>query len=361
MPNTLHILCVDPEQSFAPSLANALAMHDDFAWTEPSKSIEAALAFNNEPPDVIICEANLPGCLALIEKTQTFNRQNPDKADIGVLLIARRSQKNADETIHALEAGAFDFVIRQELPDERAVVDSLARQLAVKLRHFSSKRIFSSLSAAKAAGRPIPTPDEPPVQPPSGLKALLIGVSTGGPKVLSNLLPRLTRGMDLPVFIVQHMPLGFTASLAGSLDAKCSHKVVEAGDGEMVKPRTVYIAPGGKHMLIKNTAAREQFIALTDDPPEEGCRPSVNVLFRSAATVYGAGAAAIVLTGMGSDGTKGLRELKAAGAFAMAQDEASSVVWGMPGSAVAAGLIDKILSPDDMPFKIESLIKSARS
>lgn len=360
MPNTINILCVDPARAFAPQIAGILSGHDDFIWAEPASKVEDGLSINGDPPDVILCEADLPGCLELIEKTQAFNRKNPDTADVGVLLIARRSRKNAEETIQALEAGAFDFIIRQELPDEKAVMDSLARQLAVKLRHFSSKRIFSSLTAASARKAREAAP-EAETKTPETLKALVIGVSTGGPKVLAGLLPRLTRITELPVFIVQHMPLGFTSSLASSLDAKCTHKVVEAADSMPVQQRTVYIAPGGKHMLIKKSAAGEQFIALTDDPPEEGCRPSVNVLFRSAATVYGAHTAAIILTGMGADGSKGLRELKAAGAFSIAQDEASSVVWGMPGSAVAAGLIDKVLPPGDIPERIMSLAKGARS
>jgi two-component system chemotaxis response regulator CheB len=360
MPNALRILCVDPACAFARQIAESLAGHDDFQWQEPLERIHGPLAFDGEPPDVIVYEADLPEGPELIAGVQAYNRSNPDKADVGVLLIAKRSRKNAEETIQALEAGAFDFVIRQELPDERAVTNSLARQLTVKLRHFSSKRIFAGIISSSARQKQHEGPKQEQSLPTS-LRALLIGVSTGGPKVLSTLLPRLTRASDLPVLIVQHMPLGFTASLARSLDAKCTHKVAEAEHGEIIRPRNVYIAPGGKHMLVRNGASREPCLALSDDPPEEGCRPSVNMLFRSAAAVYGSSAAAIILTGMGSDGSKGLRDLKAAGAFAMAQNEATSVVWGMPGSAVAAGLIDKVLPPEEMPASFETLLKAERN
>lgn len=360
MQKTLRILSVDPEQRFGRQLAQALSGHDDFSWIEPRLNVENALDFNGDPPDVIVFEADLLGGLALIEKTQAFNRANPEKEDIGVLIIAKRSRKEAEETIEALEAGAFDFVIRQELADERTVIDSLARQITVKLRRFSSKRIFSSFTASSAMAGAARVPD-PEAKPPARLRALLIGVSTGGPKVLSTLIPGLAKVTDLPVLIVQHMPVGFTASLARSLDAKCAHRVVEASEGDVIESRTVYIAPGGRHMLVKNGVAQAPFITLSDDPPEEGCRPSANILFRSAASVYGSSAAAIVLTGMGSDGVKGLRELKSAGAFSMAQDEASSVVWGMPGNAVAAGLIDNVLRPGDMPGRIQEFLKAARS
>jgi len=177
--------------------------------------------------------------------------------------------------------------------------------------------------------------------------------------VLSTLLPEISKSVNLPIFIVQHMPPNFTASLAQSLNAKCVHEVAEVKGDEPVQNRSIYIAPGGKHMLIRKNAARKAYVSVTDDPPEDGCRPSVNILFRSAARVFGGDVITLVLTGMGSDGAKGLLDLKRAGAYVIAQDEATSVVWGMPGNAVSSGCVDKVLAPGDIPKEIASIVKGS--
>ncbi|OQY55085.1 MAG: hypothetical protein B6245_20340 [Desulfobacteraceae bacterium 4572_88] len=134
---------------------------------------------------------------------------------------------------------------------------------------------------------------------------------------------------DVPIFIAQHMPEKFTASMTKSLDSKCRHTMKEAENLELVQPECVYIGPGGKHMLLRHLDQGTRLV-ITKGPPEEGCRPSVNILFRSASTVYGGDTIAIVLIGMGTDGTKGVEALKRAGASVIAQDEATSTVWGMP-------------------------------
>ncbi|VAX21842.1 Chemotaxis response regulator protein-glutamate methylesterase CheB, partial [hydrothermal vent metagenome] len=178
-----------------------------------------------------------------------------------------------------------------------------------------------------------------------------------GPKALSNMLPELTTKTSDPIFIVQHMPPKFTESLAKSLDKKCEHTVIEAKNNDLVQNNYAYIAPGGRHLLLRKGAGDEVFTYITDQPPENGCRPSVDILFRSAATVYGGDAIAIVLTGMGSDGAKGLAPLVRKGVHVMVQDEKTSVVWGMPGSAVAAGCVDDVLPLQDIPKAVESVIK----
>ena len=148
------------------------------------------------------------------------------------------------------------------------------------------------------------------------------------------------------------MPANFTESLAQSLNAKCKHKVVETRDMTTICPDTVYIAPGGRHLRVARNASRAPMLTLSDDAPVDGCRPSVNMLFDSAAEVYAGNVIAVVLTGMGSDGTKGLAALKRAGAYVIAQDKASSVVWGMPGSAVASGHVDKVVALEDIADEV---------
>jgi two-component system chemotaxis response regulator CheB len=176
---------------------------------------------------------------------------------------------------------------------------------------------------------------------------VVVAASTGGPRALEVLLPDLARRIDLPVLVVQHMPPQFTRSLADNLARQSGLHVTEAPDGELIQARHVYIAPGGKHLLMRTRPAGGLVTVLNEQPPENGFRPSADVLFRSAAAALGGGVVAVVLTGMScetvADGTQGLGPLKRAGAHVIAQDEATSVVWGMPGSAVRAGLADEVL------------------
>ena len=157
------------------------------------------------------------------------------------------------------------------------------------------------------------------------------------------------------MFIVQHFPQGMTRYFADSLAKKCEYRVAEASDGEVVGPRTAYIAPGGRHMIVRKHDGRVT-IALNDQPPENGCRPSVDVLFRSVAAVYSQSVVAIILTGMGCDGAQGLGPLKRSGAYVIAQDEATSVVWGMPGAAVATNQVDEVLPLEAIGAKAASLL-----
>jgi len=360
MADQVKVLIVDTSRIFRSALEESLSREDDIWVVGTVRNGETALDFiQRTPPDVVVFDVEVPDVLEALGRIQGFNTANPDVPDIGVVLVAGGAGSNADITIKALEAGAFDFVTKPDLGDTDAIIKALSRQLLVKLLHFSSKRIFSSISMRFGLDRVVPaqppeikkTPERP------GMKAILIGVSTGGPKVLAGLIPEISKSVTLPIFIVQHMPSNFTASLAHSLDAKCGHKVAEAQGIEPIRDRSVYIAPGGKQMLIRKGAARQICVAVTDDPPEDGCRPSVNVLFRSAAKIFGGDVITLVLTGMGSDGLKGLEDLKKAGAYVIAQDEASSVVWGMPGNAVSSGCVDKVLSPEEIPGEILSIVK----
>jgi two-component system chemotaxis response regulator CheB len=187
------------------------------------------------------------------------------------------------------------------------------------------------------------------------VRAVLVGVSTGGPAALAELLPDLTQRVAVPVLVVQHMPAGFTKHLAESLARKCAVPVVEAADGEPLDEPAVHIAPGNRHLLVRERGAGRVVTVVNDQPPQNGCRPSADVLFRAAAAAYGSGAVGILLTGMGSDGSAGLGALKRAGAHAIAQDEATSVVWGMPGSAVAAGHVDQVLPLSRIACAVQAL------
>ncbi len=176
----------------------------------------------------------------------------------------------------------------------------------------------------------MPTPD-------SRISAVVIGASTGGPNALEAVLAGLPAGWPVPVLVVQHMPAHFIPMLVQRLGAKCRLPVVEAKHDQIVVPGVVSVAPGGRHLSVERRGGPVR-ITLSDGPPENACRPAADVLFRSAAVVYGAGTLAVVLTGMGYDGLKGCEALRAVGARVVVQDEATSVVWGMPGAVAHAGL-----------------------
>jgi len=187
--------------------------------------------------------------------------------------------------------------------------------------------------------------------------AMLIGASTGGPKALLQMLPDLSEKVNIPIIIVPHMPVGFTKSLAKSIDLKCRHTAVECENKRVIENDYRYLAPAWKHLELQRDTKGRVVTLLTESLPENGCRPSVDVLFRSASGVYGNDSIAIVLTGMVKDGTNGLVFIENAGAYTIAQDEESRVVWGMPGSAVNAGLVvDKVASIESIPDVVSVLV-----
>jgi two-component system chemotaxis response regulator CheB len=186
---------------------------------------------------------------------------------------------------------------------------------------------------------------------------VLIGVSTGGPAALTRLLPLLPKDIGVPIAVVQHMPPIFTQSLAESLSSKCSLRVREATEGDRLEPGLVLIAPGGRQMRLASCSDAIARVQITDDPPENNCRPAVDYLFRSVATSLPGRAMAVILTGMGNDGTLGLRLLKRHGCFTIAQDEASSVVFGMPKAAIEAGVVDVVLPLDAIAARILAAVR----
>jgi len=267
--------------------------------------------------------------------------------------------RGGEMTVRALELGAFDFLTKPEGGSPTVNLAHLRDRLLPMIRAFERRREIRTMLRG-ASSRPGPAAvslapvvsvaQERPLRRLSRLGAplVLIGVSTGGPGALAKLLPALPRDLGAPVLIVQHMPAMFTQPLAASLDRKSAIRVKEAEEGEVARPNYAYVAPGGRHMKLASGPRGEIVVRLSDDPPENGCRPSVDYLFRSAALEFPGRSIAAVLTGMGNDGTAGLRVLKRGGCFSIAQDEASCVVFGMPKEAIAAGLVDSVVSLDTM-------------
>jgi two-component system chemotaxis response regulator CheB len=354
------ILIVDDSRIFRSALEAAISGEADLAVVGSVFSGEKAVQFiRATPPDVVTLDVQMPGMdgLQTLRAIQQLNAGRPSASQVGVIMLSAFTRAGADVTIQALQAGAFDFVAKPVAASSEEALDLLRRELLPKIRLFMAHR-----RRAAAHGTSSPAPPYPactvakPARTGRPVRAVLIAASTGGPRALATLLPGLCRHVEVPILIVQHMPREFTRSLAESLAQQTGRAAREASDAEPLQPRTVYVAPGGKHLLIRADSQGRLLAGLSEQPPESGCRPSANVLFRSAAATLGPSALALVLTGMGNDGTAGLSPLKRAGGYVIAQDEPSSVVWGMPGSAVKAGLVDVVLPLGAMEEAVRTLL-----
>jgi two-component system chemotaxis response regulator CheB len=266
--------------------------------------------------------------------------------------------------MQALEKGAFDFITK---PQGKSVDESKAtilKELAPRLRALEHRRQIRSILQPGASPSSTPSGPAPRVRterpgPPasSRLELVLIGVSTGGPAALLRVLPIIPKDVGVSIVVVQHMPPLFTQSLAENLAAKCSLQVREAVDGDRLEAGQVLIAPGGRQLRFLAVPDGLGRVQLTDDPPENNCKPSIDYMFRSASLVLPGRSMAVILTGMGNDGTLGLRLLKRHGCFTIAQDEASSVVFGMPKAAIEAGVIDVVLPLDAIAGRIVAAVR----
>ncbi|MGR3218823.1 MAG: protein-glutamate methylesterase/protein-glutamine glutaminase [Candidatus Anammoxibacter sp.] len=373
MDNKLKVLIVDDSRIFRSMIEKILDEQKRIKVVGSVRNGIMAIEFiKANSVDIVTLDQEMPDMdgLETLKEIQKINATKNSSEKVGVIIVSAHTIKGAEITIKALEEGAFDFITKPETANVKKNIDILQRQLIAKLRDFSAKRLCPGKGSDVYRQKPL-LPKESQTSASvktlhdrnagsANINAILIGVSTGGPKALLEMMPQLSEKINLPILIVQHMPPTFTLSLAKSLDAKCRHTVIEGGDNEIVKNDHLYIAPGGKHMELKKDANKNVLTVLTNTPPENGCRPSVDVLFRSATNVYRGNVIAIVLTGMGSDGTKGLTPLKQTGAYAVVQDEDTSVVWGMPGSAVNAGLADKVLPLNEIPDHVSSIVHNKR-
>lgn len=367
MPAKVRILIVDDSRCFRSALEESLAGHDDIAVVGSVWSGQRALEFiRATPPDLVTLDLSMPGMdgLHTLRAIQHHNLLHPEAPHVGVIIVSAYARLGSPEAVEALQAGAVDFVTKPAGDSVNANLQELSRQLVGKIRHYVRRQ--SSGAGAPASSTSPSVASQTPRPRNSKLhyhKAVLIAVSTGGPKALTSLLPALCERIDLPIFVVQHMPSGLPGlltTLVTNIAAKCKHAVIEAVDGGAVQPRTVYFAPAGKHLVLRSGQNGSVLTLLSDQPPENNFRPSADVLFRSAAHVYGGDVVVLILTGMLHDGTNGLQPLKRAGAHVIVQDEASSAVWGMPGSAVAAGYVDQIVPLDSMAEAVQSAVASAR-
>ena len=278
-----------------------------------------------------------------------------------VIMASTLTTRGADVTLRALDLGAADYIPKPESA-QLGGAESFRRELIEKVRylgHSAARR--RRLAATPASAAPVPVrPAALQTPPRTGVaqrpEVLVIGASTGGPPALRSFLGGLGAGWTLPIVIVQHMPRTFTTILAEHLSRALGRTVTEAVDGETLKPGGVHVAPGDHHVTIRKLGGRIA-LALNQDPPENWCRPAVDPLFRSAAEVFGARTLAVVLTGMGHDGRDGAKAIVAQGGTVIVQDEASSVVWGMPGAVAGAGLAALAAPVEGLTAAVQTLAR----
>ncbi|MEP6790941.1 MAG: chemotaxis response regulator protein-glutamate methylesterase [Ramlibacter sp.] len=294
-------------------------------------------------PDVITLDVEMPRMNGL-----DFLRKLMAVRPLPVIMISSLTQSGADATVRALELGAVDYFPK---PASLEQLESVGPDIAEKIRAAAQARVSRrrlAVASQDAAVRPAG-----PARA-AGLKsAVAIGASTGGVEALRVVLAALPDNLP-PILIAQHMLPGFTAPFARRLDSICKLRVKEAQDGEEAFAGVAYIAPGGRHLLLARQGARYE-LRVTDDPPVNRHRPSVDTLFRSMVEAAGPGAIAVMLTGMGADGAQAMLELRTAGGRTIAQDEASCVVFGMPRQAIALGGAQEVLALDDIAARLVEL------
>jgi two-component system chemotaxis response regulator CheB len=286
-------------------------------------------------PDIIILDVEMP----VMDGLATLRALRLTHPNLPVVMFSTLTERGASATLDALAAGATDYLTK---PSNAGSVAGSMERVRLELIPKVKGLVAAARARAMLAARPMPA-----VRPirQNRVDIIVIGASTGGPDALSAIASKLPSDLSVPVLVVQHMPPLFTRLFAGRLDRSCPLTVVEAVDGQVVKAGSIIVAPGDQHLAVRRQGA-DLRVHLSQDPPENYCRPSVDVLFRSAATVSGAGVLACVLTGMGRDGTKGAERIRAVGGRVVVQDAASSVVWGMPGAVVAAGHANDIVPLD---------------
>jgi two-component system chemotaxis response regulator CheB len=317
----------------------------------------AISALDRVEPDIVLLDLDMPE----LDGMATLPRLLEKRPGLSVVVISTLTQRNADISLKCLSLGAVDYLPKPGSNREVTTSLSFRQELIAKVQELARprRRPFSGAAITEAAPlRPQPRSRALPVMP----RCLLIGASTGGPKAIADVLAGLGAAVlrSVPTLIVQHMPPIFTKVFAEHLQGMTGLPCREAEDGEAPLPGRVYVAPGGRHMGLSRDRDQKVTLRLDDGPPVNFCRPAVDVLFRDAAAAFGASALAVVLTGMGSDGLDGVKALAQTGAAVIAQDEATSVVWGMPGHVARSGLAHDVLPLDGIAAAIRAMLGGAR-
>jgi two-component system chemotaxis response regulator CheB len=368
----LRVMVVDDSVVIRGMISRWIGAEPDMEVTASLRTgLDAVNQLDRIKPDVAVLDIEMPD----LDGISALPRLLAKRRDLIVIMASTLTRRNAEISLKALSLGAADYIPKPESTRQVAAAETFRHDLIQKIRHLGAKvrrSVAPSVNSpplAPAHDRPQVSPRAPQAQAqlarrPFGMmapKVLLIGSSTGGPQALMALAAEIGPVIDhFPVLITQHMPPTFTTILSEHLARASRRPAHEGVDGEIVKPGRIYLAPGGRHMRVARHGA-DAAIALDDGPPVNFCKPAVDALFTSAIDVWQGGIMSVILTGMGSDGMRGGKDIVAAGGSVIAQDEASSVVWGMPGAAANAGICAAVLPLNQIAPKLNRLFSGDRS
>lgn len=352
---TIRVLVVDDSVVVRKVLCEALSADPsvEIAGIAPDGRIALA-KIPQLNPGAITLDIEMPG-LSGIETLKEIRKIYPK---LPVIMFSTLTERGAAATLDALACGASDYVAKPSNTGSlAATLQRIREEVIPKLKALCADRAPGTISAVPA----LPASPRPPAVSSKGsvsvpIEVLAIGTSTGGPNALAEVLPALRGDFPVPIVVVQHMPPLFTRLLSERLDKQSEIRIREGIPGGVLEAGQAWIAPGDYHMVVERHGTSVR-LAMNQDPPENSCRPAVDVLFRSIAKLYGSSALAVVLTGMGSDGVRGAQEIRGRGGKVFVQDEASSVVWGMPGQVAASGSADAIFPLNAMASEIERCIR----
>lgn len=345
--NKIKVLVVDDSAVIRKILSEILKEDPELDVVGMASSGKSALQqIDYLKPDVVTLDIAMPE----MDGLETLRHIRSKDTRLPVIMFSSLTEEGAVATMEALDLGANDFIAKPSARGQASqtgdrIRNELKERIKALARAHGSATDPTSLQALAAKRRTSSEPAE--------VKAIGIAISTGGPNALVELVGAVSPELTVPIFITQHMPPYFTRILADRLSSRGNLQVVEAQHGHRVEPGRVYIAPGDFHLEVA-CEAEQLFIVLSQAAPENSCRPSADVMFRSLARTYGPNLLALVMTGMGADGQKGCEVVKRYGGVVIAQDEASSTVWGMPGAVVTAGLADEVLPLDKLGHAINS-------
>ncbi|WP_454625001.1 protein-glutamate methylesterase/protein-glutamine glutaminase [Bradyrhizobium cenepequi] len=369
----LRVMVVDDSVVIRGMISRWIGAESDMQVTASFRTgLDAVNQLERANPDVAVLDIEMPE----LDGISALPKLLAKKRDLVIIMASTLTRRNAEISLKALSLGAADYIPKPESTREAGAAETFRHDLIQKIRHLGAKvrRHTAPVvanpalapaqdKAREAATRPAAA-QQGLVRRPFGMlapKVLLIGSSTGGPQALMALVAEIGAVIDrFPVLITQHMPPTFTTILAEHLARASRRPAHEAVDGETVKAGQIYLAPGGRHMRVARHGA-EITIALDDGPPVNFCKPAVDPMFTSAIDVWQGGIMSVILTGMGSDGMRGGKDIVAAGGSVIAQDEATSVVWGMPGAATNAGICAAVLPLKEIGPKLNRLFAGDRS
>lgn len=343
----IRVLVVDDSSIFRRIVTNALEGDAEIEVVGSAPNGKIALQkIERLRPDVLTLDVEMPE----MDGLETLSILSKEYPGVQVIMVSSITERGAAATIDALSLGAFDFIAKPSGKKSfEASQQALKEELLPKVKRCGTRNGVAVATAPRRVVKPV----VPTI--PVRRDVVLIGVSTGGPNALQQVIPNLPGDLPAGVLIVQHMPPVFTAQLAARLNGLSALTVKEAKGGEKIEAGRVLIAPGGRHMVVE-TKAGLPIVSVNDDAPENNCKPAVDPMFRTAAEFYGKKSLGVILTGMGQDGLEGAKVLKAKSSYIIAQDEQSSVVYGMPRFIVENDLADKILPLSEIAGEITQIV-----